>query len=198
MKSLALLCLAFVCGGCFSYYPSKLPDERNSDPWDEFKEEDRYLLTLNVSPKERNSGLYRMHCTFLREIDQISKDEIAAYVVLNKSQTSFYPESVFYIKAEDKIFKIHADIKETEQYMTTSESTKDIIKADSSTVTVVDSYSIDNYVQQRFKFTFNQELKYAILASNKLSFRFYSGGLASTFEINGGDLHDLKVLIDEI
>lgn len=196
MKILFALLLTFSLSSCFNSIPNYLPDDSRVQPWDEFKESERYTLSFNNAPKERTSGLLRMYNTFLRELDGDGGDKVQHYVILNKGQSSFYPEADFFVKTDDHIFRLKADQKEVEHFQKTTESTSKIQKADSSTVSVIDSYSTTNYIQQRFAYEMTRELRMAILKSKEVSFRFYGGGLPSTFEVKSNDLKDLKVLLD--
>jgi hypothetical protein len=198
MKILYILIPAFAFTSCFNSIPNNLPDSTRIESWDEYKKQDRYTLNFSNIPKERASGLFRMQSTFLREVNDQGSDRVLHFVVLHKGQTAFYPEAEFFVKTDHEIFRLRADQKELEQYQHSSESTSNILKADSSTVTVIDSYSTTNYIQQRFMYDLSPEMKLAILKSNGLTFRFYSGGLASTFVIRNADLYDLKVLLDTL
>lgn len=198
MKILFALFLTFSLSSCFNSIPNYLPDNTRFEPWDEYKKTDRYTLNFSNIPKERPSGLYRMQSTFLREIDSSGQDKVYHYVILNKGSSSFYPEAEFFVKTDDEIFRLKADSKEVEHFQETSESTSNVTKADSTTVTVIDSYSTRNYIQQRFMYELSNELRLALLQSNNLTFRFYSGALPSTFEVKSQDLYDLKELLDKL
>lgn len=159
---------------------------------DKFRGVNRFTFEESLRPEEKRPSVSSVRNFYLNEVDATGRSVVSLYIILIKNQLDFYTEDTCYIATDGQLMRKVIKTKETEHFTTISESTSNILKADSSTVSVIDSYSQNNYVQNRFKLEFTTEEIDLILQTNALSFRYYGGGKTSTFLVPGANLEKIK------
>jgi hypothetical protein len=134
--------------------------------------------------------------TIIKEINARDEVTYTAYDVLTLSSSSFRPDDKVFVIVDNEPFQMTIKRNEYENFKSISEDKKDIMAADSSSVSVVTGYSESSGKIARFSYEIPEEVISKIKVANQILLRYYSGPSMITVKPGGGNLKKLKKLID--
>jgi hypothetical protein len=172
MKTSLIFCL-FCCTSCLIKNQQK-PVYR--EEFDVYKQKPQKSVEFRLNSEEKWSPINNASFYILN-----TGETPKIYVVLNKGITAFYPEKIAYFKIDNDIFKLPFLNIENEKFITNSESTKNVLLADSTRTNVIESVSTNENFQIKFELHLDEKMRQKILDAKTVSVRIYSGGKTNTF-----------------
>ncbi len=184
---IAVFSLLFSCA-----LPSKIVVE-----YDDVKSVTRIKDENSYKIVERNHSIAWFGKTFYREKNSAKNNLIKVYDVLKFYGTTVKLEdSIFIVTDKSKIYPISLQHYEKEILRNIEPKKEDIIKADSTKISVITGYEEFNYTIVSFNYNLNQEMREAILEAHELKFRYYIGFNMITVKIEKRDLENLKKMLE--
>lgn len=189
VAGLAALSLAFY--GCSLLRPSIVEEN------DVVYSTKRFLLSNIIMVSDPRSPSIPLEQSIVKEVKANGEVTYTFYDVLTLSSTSFKLKDEVFLIADSKVFSMTLVDKELEQVKNIEEKKSDILKADSTKVSVVTGYSEENKKVYRFTYRPSDEVLAAIKSSKELLIRYYAGPKMLTATLKGTNLELIKQLIDK-
>ncbi len=155
----------------------------------------RLELKLSYRRFERKSPIYYMEQSIIKEIASNNEAIYKVYDVLTLTSSSFKIEDKVFLIIDDEVFPMLLDFKEYENTKEISENTKNIMTSDSTNISVVTGYSINNRKITRFSYKLTDKVIEKLQKSDEVLFRYYSGPSMLTIPLRGKKINKLKQLI---
>jgi len=165
---------------------------------DEVKKLNRHKLNLlHLYNTERNSPLCTVSQTFVKECQYGTPgaSHLIVYDQLRLRPQAHNIEDTVYFILSNEILPIPILDESYRESQAITESTSDILTADSTTVRVVNGYSLNDYKYVNLSYELSKEVKTKIYAEKEFKIRYYSGPDMITIRLKGRDLNNLKKLI---
>jgi len=171
ITSLLVLIISLTCNSCFN---KKIYNEIFTAK-DVVYNTQRYELKHYLYPEGDRNAVKLMIQDLVKEVDSTGITTFTAYDYLELSATSYDLEEKVFIIIDEVAFPMVVDRIELDDIRETKENTSDILTADSSNVSVVTSYSVNNKKIVRIKYEIPETVLEKIKNSQKFTFRYYSG-----------------------
>ena len=190
LKSAVLLLLLMS-----SCNPAFFGGHLNSD-FDEFMNARRSILIQSVNDKDKRNGIEWATITYTHEMRN-NAEVVELYFAARRSAETFDIEKTGYVKVGDRMYETPLKIlnpvmdKHVETYtekVTASDTTA--LVTTEATTSGTTSYLID-----KFTFRLTQEAVAGLKNGEALSFRFYFGPVAATYDIKGMRLNKVRKLL---
>lgn len=156
----------------------------------------RIELKYSVKDHDRRSPLFYFTQSVVKEINPENEVLYTAYDVLSLSASSFRLDEKAYFLIDNEACPVVIDRMELENVRNISEDTENILRSDSTTVTVVTGYSENNRKITRFSYNIPASVISKIRGSEQLALRYYSGPSMITVKPRSKSVKKLKQLID--
>ncbi|MGL4631907.1 MAG: hypothetical protein ACRCVT_11960 [Leadbetterella sp.] len=144
---------------------------------DSFDNRVKKEFNFRLKSEKPNSPIRRMD--IFSNNDSLSK----MYFTIYTSPSQFFPERMVHFKIDNEIVKLPMEQIESNLVRYDNQSTSTIMKADSTSESVITSVSHDLQQFIKFKISLNQVLKSKLANSVQVQIRIISGGRFSTFAI---------------
>ena len=163
-----------------------------------FVENDRVMKTRKVTyetyfvSNQRYEQSYTQKITFLKETDRNSITNYTLYDVITLPVESFDLNDKMYIVADDDIINLTVSTQNQFNTKKINEKKDEIMKSDSTKVTVVTGYDVVNKKTIQMTHPINDDILQKILQAHELHLRYYVGPNAINSEIKGTKLRNIK------
>jgi hypothetical protein len=138
------------------------------------------------------SPLLNVDQSIVKETDADKRTSYTVYDIVSLSDGSFALENKVFMIVDNDVFPMEIETKELEHAKTFEEKRSNILKADSTKVSVVTSYSEKNKTIVKFKYTLNENIMTRLQVAERVLFRYYAGPDMITVELKGFALEKLK------
>ena len=145
--------------------------------------------------EERKTPFAGLKQTFLKETDPAGTVTCKVYAVLAMEKGAYRIKDKIFLIVDGKAYPLTVEQEEPESYSETSTQTETITAADSSDVSVVTGYSLDEKKIFKMYYTLAPALIEKIGTARQVSFRFYSGPDMITVPYKGSQLKKLKTFL---
>jgi|GEM_PF-363257 len=157
-------------------------------------------VELNLSHLGRstnNFGLYTLNQNIIKEIKEGGETVITVYDLLKIDSEGFDIEKkVFIIVGENESHSMELLTFEKQFDRYVASTSEEIMRADSSNVSVVTQISETKQRTARFKYVLSADILSKIKNSNQISLQYYAGPDLISVQLKGRSLRKLKELID--
>ena len=163
-----------------------------------FVENDRVMKTRKVTyetyfvSNQRYEQSYTQKITFLKETDRNSITNYTLYDVITLPVESFDLDDKMYIVADDNVINLPVSTQNQFNTKKINEKKDEIMKSDSTKVTVVTGYDVVNKKTIQMTHPINDDILQKILQAHELHLRYYVGPNAINSEIKGTKLRNIK------
>ena len=163
-----------------------------------FVENDRVMKTRKVTyetyfvSNQRYEQSYTQKITFLKETDRNSITNYTLYDVITLPVESFDLNDKMYIVADDDIINLPVSTQNQFNTKKINEKKDEIMKSDSTKITVVTGYDVVNKKTIQMTHPINDDILQKILQAHELHLRYYVGPNAINSEIKGTKLRNIK------
>ena len=163
-----------------------------------FVENDRVMKTRKVTyetyfvSNQRYEQSYTQKITFLKETDRNSITNYTLYDVITLPVESFDLDDKMYIVADDNVINLPVSTQNQFNTKKINEKKDEIMKSDSTKVTVVTGYDVVNKKTIQMTHPINNDILQKILQARELHLRYYVGPNAINSEIKGTKLRNIK------
>ena len=164
---------------------------------DEIKSTTRTTFSQEYRVSEKHSTVVLFGKTFFKETNLKNESVVKVYDVLKLKKGADQLEKTIYLVADQKMFPIRIDHIELENSTDIHKETHDIMKADSTKVTVITGYNEYNYTIHKFNYILSDEMIQSIAVAQELKFRYYSGMNMITVKIKDANLKKVKKLVHD-
>jgi len=155
----------------------------------------RFELKYYIKDIDRRSPLLYFSQSIIKEINSEKEISYTAYDVLSLSSSSFKLDDKVILIIDNEAFPMLIDKLELENVRSISENTTNNSIPDSTTISVISGYSVDNRITR-----FSYDIPVAIIAkikeSDQIYLRYYSGPSMITLKLKKKSINKLKQLID--
>ena len=163
-----------------------------------FVENDRVMKTRKVTyetyfvSNQRYEQSYTQKITFLKETDRNSITNYTLYDVITLPVESFDLNDKMYIVADDDIINLTVSTQNQFNTKKINEKKDEIMKSDSTKVTVVTGYDVVNKKTIQMTHPLNDDMLQKIARAREVHLRYYVGPNAINTEIKGAKLRNIK------
>jgi hypothetical protein len=145
--------------------------------------------------EERRTPFQGLHKTMLKEVAADGQEMIVVFDRLNLSLGSFKPQTTVYLLIDGLVIPLKSIDPEQDVFTRISEDKKDILTADSTTVSIVTGYSTHQSRQVRYQYSISPEIMAKMQNARTIAFRYYAGPSMMTVKFGPRNLKNLKNLI---
>ena len=163
-----------------------------------FVENDRVMKTRKVTyeayfySNQKYEQSYSQKITFLKETDRNNITNYTSYDVITLPVERFDLDEKMYIIADDDIMNFPVSTQNQFNTKKINEKKDEIMKSDSTKVTVVTGYDVVNKKTIQMTHPINDDILQKILQAHELHLRYYVGPNAINSEIKGTKLRNIK------
>ena len=189
--SVLILCLSiFYLSGCFSL-PNKIMIQ------DDYSQSSR-RIEYNYSHHnfDWSSPLLTLNRSIIQEIEKSGEKSLTFYDELKLQNRSFRLSDKIYLMVDGKVFSITPIEIEHDQEILVKTNKEDIMKADSTTVSVVTDYTEDTMRITRFSYAIPNQIIGQLKNAKQVVFQYYAGPKILTIEMKNTDLSKLKKMLE--
>lgn len=191
MKKFILLLIIVSFAGCNSY--TKIYVEN-----DKVLKVKNVILNLKAKQNQRTEMSYYQSLRFQKQIDENNQVVYSLYDVLNVPSASYdIDKNRIYIIIDGEVQTFPTIFLKSLEQNIVREKKEDIMKADSSTVSVVTGYDISNRTIIKMEHQLSTELIGKIKNSKEIEFKYYFTPDYVNTEIKGEKLSNIKKWIDK-
>lgn len=157
----------------------------------------RISLQYNGWDVNKGSPLNSMEQTIVKEIPKNGIAVYNVYDILTLNTNSFKLEEKVFLIADDKVYPIIIERMEYNNVNELVEHKTNILKADSTKVSVVTGVSEDKSKVCRFYYKLTDAMVMGIKNCSQLEFRYYSGPNMISIKPKGKKLEKIKEIINK-
>lgn len=191
MKKIFLLAIiASILASC-SFFRSSVVVEN-----DKIMNSRRVIYDMSFTNNTRYEQVYSQFLTVMKETDRNNQTTFSLYDVITLPVNSFeIDENKMYLIINDEIFSLTNTYKKQFNQRSISEKKDEILKSDSTKVSVVTGYDVTNQKKVQMTHVVAPEIMNKILSAKEVHLRYYVGPNIINSEIKGTKLSNLKTLI---
>lgn len=156
----------------------------------------RISLNYNLRMDYFRSPISMIRQSIVKEINQYKDITYTVFDQISMSSTSFNLQQKVYLIVDNEVFTMTLNKIESEISENISEDKAEILTADSTTVSVVTGYSVNNTKNIRFSYNLPKEAINKIRQTNYVIFRYYAGPSMIDARLEGERLNLVKELIN--
>jgi hypothetical protein len=145
----------------------------------------------------RISPLLSLNQSIVKETNANKVTSYTVYDIVNLSDASFALENKVFMIIDSDVFPMKIETKELVAAKTLEEKRADVVKADSTKVSVVTGYAENNKTIVKFKYKLNENIMSRLQSAERVLFRYYAGPDMITVELKGIGLGKLKKAMAE-
>lgn len=168
--------------GCLLLLPSNYHGVKSYS--DDLNNEQRYLLSFRVFPKEGFTGIGTASLKFDKR-GHADNSTIMAFASIVRTSDSFRTEGNGYLKAGDTVLPLALKDVSVESDYSVSDTDDD------------SDPSVTRVNNEKFRFELTPDMAAAIRNCRRLELRFYFGPEPATYRIRGMELRKLKQLVNK-
>lgn len=189
-KIFVLTIVAFVLASC-SLFRSAVVVEN-----DKIMNSRRIIYDMYFTNNKRYEQSYSQLVTVMKETDRNNVTTFTLYDVITLPVNSFeIDESRMYLIINDDVIPLTNTYKKQFEHRKISEKKDEIMKSDSTKVSVVTGYDVTNQKKVQMTHIIAPETMHKILEAREAHLRYYVGPNIINSEIKGSKLSNLKTLI---
>jgi hypothetical protein len=147
-------------------------------------------------PQELFSPLIRINQTIVKEINKDANETYKVYDIVTLNSRSFRVNDDVYWIIDNQPFRVKVDQIESAAVSQIEENRKDILTADSTTISVVTGYDQNLHRVNHIAYTVDKSIIDRIKYANRVQLRYYAGPNMVTVRMNTFDLNRIKNLIN--
>jgi hypothetical protein len=147
--------------------------------------------------QERRSPITYMEQTVVKEITN-SGTNYQVFDAVTLKSSSFNLEDKVFLIIDNEVYPMVIERKELEGTRDIDEKKEDIKTSDSTRVSVVTGYSLNNRKITRFSYTLSESVVARIKSADRVSIRYYTGPEMLTVKLRAKRLRKLKKLIGKV
>lgn len=191
LKAVFIICLiSFIFSGCYS--PSKIIVQD-----DIVYSTKRIEFSYIQRDRSFRSPLLYLEQSVVKEINSNQEATIKMYDLLALTSSGFNLDNKVFIIVDNSVCPEEIEVVEYEQAKSITPKTEEILKSDSTKVSVVTGYSESNKKITRFSYTLSEETIGKIKKADQISFRYYAGPKMLTIKMKSRYLRKLKKLVNK-
>lgn len=158
----------------------------------------RVLYKTFFYANQRYEPYYTQDITFVKETDNTNHTTYSMYDVISLPAESFdVDEEKLYMIIDEEIVPFPTVFKREYNSRKINEKKEDVMKSDSTKVSVVTGYDVVNKKNIQMTHQLSQDIINKINQSNVVNLRYYLGASYINSEIKGRKLVELKKLINK-
>lgn len=146
----------------------------------------------------RRSPLLYVEQTVSKEIKANNEISYKIYDVVVMPSTSFNLKDEVFLIIDQEVYPLTIDKMELENAKSFTENKEEILRSDSTKVTIVTGYSENNRKITRFSYSLTTEMISKIKEAHKVQFQYYAGPSMLNVKMKMTDLNKFKRLIDKV
>lgn len=155
----------------------------------------RYELSYYLKQANRRYSSISMGQSIVKKIDAEGVTTYQVYDRLRVPISHFRPDERTFLILDQEVFPISIQHSESGRYQTITEEKADLLTADSSSLSVVTGYNLNEGRIFRYYYDLPPATMEQLLATKEVFFRYYAGPEMLTFKIRQRDLKRLKKMI---
>jgi hypothetical protein len=166
---------------------------RLSSQYDQIKKEKRVNLKMVFfKTEERYTSFISSEINFFKTINASGEANVSVYNQLYLSTGSYPLSDTIYLLVGKQVFPIKVKFQNREVFRHMQTQTREIMKADSTTETVISGIHENEYRHLQFHYSLsNQEIN-ALKNTKTAAIRYYANPETYTLKFSGQSLHKLK------
>ena len=155
-------------------------------------------LKMDLYGNASNEPYYRQELTVVKEIDKNDSVSYRLYDVNTMKDKSFELDSKkMYLIIDDDIYPLENDYEKRYNDQQISEKKEDVMKSDSTKISVVSGYNVVNEKVYQMIHPIANETMAQISHAREVALRYTAGPDFLNSEIQGRNLINLKILINK-
>jgi len=165
---------------------------------DKVMDSKRVIYEAYFTNNKRYEQSYSQNITFLKEIDRNHKITYSVYDVITLPSESFdIDPDKLYLIIDEEILPLQTTFNKQFNNRNITEKKSEIMKSDSTKVSVVTGYDVVNKKSVQMTHVFDNQTINKIRRASIVNLRYYLGASYINTEIKGGNLRKLKALINK-
>jgi len=167
-----------------------------SSDYDEFMDAKRSTLLQSVNEKNKINGIESATITYTHEIRN-DIEIVELFFAVSRSPKTFDLERMGYVKAGEKMFDTPLKLMNPVMGKRVETITVPVMSQDTTALMTTEATTsgTTSYLIDKFSFRLAPEAVEAIKNGGSLSYRFYFGPVAATYNIRGMKLSKVKKLL---
>ena len=158
----------------------------------------RVLYETNFYANQRYEPYYTQNITIVKETNNDNKTTYSIYDVISLPSESFeIDENKLYLIIDEEIIPFPTVFKREYNSRNISEKKEDIMRSDSTKISVVTGYDVVNKKNIQMTHILSEDIISKISKASTVYLRYYLGASYINTEIKGGKLANVKKLISE-
>jgi hypothetical protein len=175
------------------------PVNYSSQYYDEFKDQQTFVLKQQFQPSEHNSGIQSVHFEFLSKLGN-SQNGVEMFLNITRDSNAQPIENQLYLKVNEKtIYTLPLKIFESKSQESNITEMTTPISTDSSGTQVSDSgqTTVIKWNSDNYKAIISEELVHKIKNSNAITWRLYSGAMPSSFILYSSKMDKFNAFLNQ-